>query len=598
MSKIIGIIFLFTYGICNHSQAQSIDSLMQMADQKGIAGEQILKMLLPILDKQVTQNPRVVIDAFPKAYTIATSIKDTSSMLHLLDMTGRSYGVKGRQDSATVYLFRGIRLVQNTTFTAEKALIYNSLGRLHRKDNFEQAIEYYNKALHYYTQQNNQEGIATVLNESGVAYEYGNRLSEALERYQASLQIQIKRKDSVGMGYALEFMSGVYLKLKKYSESESTLFKALDIRLQLKDTYALAANYTNLGHLYAALNKPKQANVYLLKSNAIASSFLNLRLENYNQLSILAEQQQEWQQAVYYTRKYQKIKDSLYNIDKEKLIAEINTQYQTDQQKIIIQEQKFDISKRNYLIAICMILLLCLIILGISWYKRIQLKQKSREKEIILQQQEEATKVVMAAEEAERERIARDLHDGVGQIMSAVKMNLSAFANNTNLLNEEDQHTLERITNLVDESCKEIRTVSHNMMPNAIIKNSLAAAVRNFIDKLDKKTLQVHLYTQGLDQHIDAKIESVFYRIIQESVNNVIKHAQATRLDISVIKDVEGIHATIEDNGIGFNSKSLANYNGIGLKNMQARVAFLNGSIEFDAQIGKGTLVAIYIPIL
>lgn len=213
-----------------------------------------------------------------------------------------------------------------------------------------------------------------------------------------------------------------------------------------------------------------------------------------------------------------------------------------------------------------------------------------------MRQQELAAQAVLEAEEDERQRIARDLHDGVGQMMSATKMNLSSFESEINFENKEQQRSFEKIISLVDESCREIRSVSHNMMPNSLLKNNLAAAVRDFIDKLDKKKLEIQLYTEGLDEKLDSNIEVVLYRVIQECVNNVIRHAGATTLDISITKEKDGISATIEDNGKGFDTKGTENFEGIGLKNIRTRVEYLKGTVDFDSSPGRGTLVALFVP--
>lgn len=214
-----------------------------------------------------------------------------------------------------------------------------------------------------------------------------------------------------------------------------------------------------------------------------------------------------------------------------------------------------------------------------------------------MKQQELSARAVIEAEEDERQRIARDLHDGVGQMMSAAKMNLSAFEAEMKFENKEQQVSFEKIIGLVDESCKEIRNVSHNMMPNALLKNSLASAIRDFIDKMDKKTLQVHLYTEGLDERLDSNVETVLYRVIQECVNNVIKHADASTLDIAVVKEKDGISATIEDNGKGFDMTGIEKFTGIGLKNIMTRVEYLKGTVDYDSSPGQGTVVALHVPL-
>jgi signal transduction histidine kinase len=135
------------------------------------------------------------------------------------------------------------------------------------------------------------------------------------------------------------------------------------------------------------------------------------------------------------------------------------------------------------------------------------------------------------------------------------------------------------------------------MMPNALLKSGLASAVKEFLDKLDNRVLKVNLYTEGLNERLDSNVETVLYRVIQECVNNVIKHSGASSLDISLIKDKDGIAATIEDNGRGFDTKDRQNFEGIGLKNIASRIGYLKGTVDFDSTPGQGTLVAIHVPI-
>ena len=174
---------------------------------------------------------------------------------------------------------------------------------------------------------------------------------------------------------------------------------------------------------------------------------------------------------------------------------------------------------------------------------------------------------------------------------------LSAFENEIQFSNESQKISSEKVIELVDESCKEIRSVSHQMMPNALLKSGLASAIKEFIDKLDSRVLKVNLHTEGLNERLDSNVETVLYRVIQECVNNVIKHAGANTLHISLIKDEDGIAATIEDNGKGFDTKDKLKFEGIGLKNIASRIGYLKGTVDFDSKPGSGTLVAIHVPI-
>ncbi|MEO6949698.1 MAG: ATP-binding protein [Ginsengibacter sp.] len=134
-------------------------------------------------------------------------------------------------------------------------------------------------------------------------------------------------------------------------------------------------------------------------------------------------------------------------------------------------------------------------------------------------------------------------------------------------------------------------------MPNALLKQGLAKAVRNFITQVKNPKLSINLYTEGLDEDLPEYSSAMLYRIIQECVNNVIKHSEATSLDISLLRNETEIRATIEDNGKGFDISQNNYKEGIGLQNIRDRITFLKGEVEIDSKAGKGTLIAIYIPI-
>ena len=181
--------------------------------------------------------------------------------------------------------------------------------------------------------------------------------------------------------------------------------------------------------------------------------------------------------------------------------------------------------------------------------------------------------------------------------MSAAKMNLSMVESELAFQNPEQKQAFEKAMSLVDEGCREVRSVSHQIMPNALLKSGLASAVREFINKIDQRVIKVNLYAEGLNERVDSLTEPVLYRVIQECVNNVIKHAAASQLDISVIRDGEGISVTIEDNGKGFNPGDKALAEGIGLKNIRSRVEYLKGTVEWDSSPGKGTVVMVHVPV-
>jgi signal transduction histidine kinase len=216
----------------------------------------------------------------------------------------------------------------------------------------------------------------------------------------------------------------------------------------------------------------------------------------------------------------------------------------------------------------------------------------------LLQQQELRSRAIIEAEEKERTRIARELHDGIGQQLSAAKLNISGLQASLNTNNNEEKVMIQNAIDLIDESVKEVRVVSHSMMPNALIKSGLVSAVREFINKISSSgSLRINLEIVGLTDRLEQTVETVLFRVLQELVNNIIKHAQATEVSIQLIRHETELTILIEDNGVGFNvDKVLDKEGGIGLKNIQSRVAFLNGQVFFDSHVDKGTTVTIEIP--
>jgi signal transduction histidine kinase len=280
-----------------------------------------------------------------------------------------------------------------------------------------------------------------------------------------------------------------------------------------------------------------------------------------------------------------------------KRFSEMETKFQTAKKDRQIQEQQFELTKKQYWLYGSIGFALLLLLLGYSFYRRYKLKQEKKLQLEVMKQQDLSTKAIISAEENERKRIAGELHDGVGQMMSAAKMNLSAIESEIVFKDQAQRNSFDKIIGMVDESCKEVRSVSHQMMPNALLKSGLATAVKEFIDKIDSRVIKINLHAEGLNERLDSDVETVLYRVIQECVNNVIKHSGANNLDISLIKDADGISATVEDNGRGFDTKDKQKFEGIGLKNISSRVTFLKGTVDFDSSPGKGTLVAIHVPI-
>ncbi len=592
---------LFIAGLCftaiAHAQGNE-DSLRAIMASKRPYEDQINASLKLLEHLEVNNFDSTIIEG-NKALQLARKHTDSTSVAEIKRHIGVASYFKGRYDVAAKNYYESIAILEKNNDKKKLAPVYHELAKLYSKTrDLDRSIQNYNKADTIFRELKDTSGLSMILNESAVVFEYKDDYKEALRRYTASLKLAESAGDSTAVSYALSKIAGVDVIEKNYEGAEQHLLRALAIRQAAKDPFAIALTYSDLGSAMNAKGDYTKANFYLFASNrtAIEMNYPELQSTNYNELADIAQKQGNYQKAYEYYQKRSSLRDSLYALEKTKQIEELNIKYETATREKEIEIQHNHIQLQKYLFIGLAGLILFGALLVHSQYRRYMLRKETQLQTEIFRQKEMAVKAVMEAEENERQRIARDLHDGVGQMMSAAKMNLSAFESGITFHDEEQKQAYEKIIRLVDESCKELRTVSHIMMPNAILKNNLAAAIREFVDKLGTKTLQVHVYTEGLDERIDSNVETVLYRVVQECVNNVIKHSGATTMDISLIRDKDGISGTIEDNGKGFDMIDNEQSEGIGLRNIITRIQFLKGTVDFDSAPGRGTVVALHVP--
>ena len=592
-------LFILVLFITATARAQvNVDSLRRVINSKQPYQEKITASI-KILENFETKNFDTTIIEGNKALALARKNTDSIAVAKIKRHIGVASYFQGKYDIAAKNYYESVAILEKANEKKELAPLYNELGELYRKTrDLDKAMQNYEKAAALFKQLNDSAGVSMILNESGVVYEYKADYKEALNRYTASLNLAEARGDSLSVSYAVSNIAGIFVIEKKYTEAEKNLLRALNIRQLLKDSFAIALTYSDLGVAMNGKGDYIKATSYLQMSNKLAETlqYVELQSNNYSELASVAQRKGQYQEAYEYYLKRSYLRDSLYAMEKTKQIAELNTKYESAKKEQQIKEQHNRIRMQNFLfIGIGGLALLTGLLIN-SQYRRNKLRQEAQMKTELMKQQEMAVKAVIEAEENERQRIAKDLHDGVGQMMSAAKMNLSAFESEVQFANDEQKKSLKKVIQLVDESCKEVRTVSHIMMPNALLKNNLAAAIHDFVNKLNNKTLQAHVNTIGLDERMDSNIETVLYRVMQECVHNAIKHAGATTLDISLIRDKDGISGTVEDNGKGFDAADKDNFEGIGLKNITTRIEYLKGTVDFDTAPGRGTVVAFHVP--
>lgn len=224
--------------------------------------------------------------------------------------------------------------------------------------------------------------------------------------------------------------------------------------------------------------------------------------------------------------------------------------------------------------------------LGLGYKQKLIYEEQNRQKEINLQ-------VVLQAQEEERSRIARELHDGVVQQIGSVILRSRNLFSQKNIIN--DQESKELLKSLEDSN-KDLRNISHQMMPRALKELGVISALNDLLEgSLTYLNINFNIEHFNITERLPEKIEVTIYRIVQELINNIIKHSKATEVTLQLFKANQSIVLIVEDNGIGF---SLSKRNkGIGLLNISSRLDMVKGNVNFEPSPKSGTLVTIKIPI-
>ena len=236
------------------------------------------------------------------------------------------------------------------------------------------------------------------------------------------------------------------------------------------------------------------------------------------------------------------------------------------------------------------------------WQRSKTLKQKEHLHglEIEKNNQQHAIKnltAMLAGEEKERTRLARDLHDGLGGLLSSTKLGLSSLAEGSNEQSSV-KNGITRSIELLDDAVDELRRLAHNLMPDLIIKYGLKEALKDYAARMSQTNCQVECEFIQFESKLSVEHQISLYRIIQELVNNALKHAAASNIFIQLSAHKERLHITIEDDGKGFDTKKIDLQHSAGMHNIQSRLSFLHGDMKVISVLGEGTTIEIEMPVI
>jgi two-component system NarL family sensor kinase len=657
MKYFLTLFFLFSLCILKGQTAN--DSLINLFNSPKITDTVKLSLAGDISWNFLSDDVAKAMIYAKKELVLAQAINHKRGMAQAYSDIGNVFNRMGLFDSTLSYYKSALKIRQSLNDHVKAAGIYSNIATVYlNQSRFKEALEINFKSLKIYEQIADTANQAKILGNIGVLY-YNLDQNESAYKFdlkglrlarlshsrltEANIMVQIAgvkydlgiRKDTVfnkrdvdsslyyfseaekiltgfnalySLGALANNMGRVYTVLKDYNKATQYYDKALAYRQQMNDSYSIGLSYLALGNLHKLQKNYQKSIGYYEKASAVfldVKDYMNLK-QAYGGMSVVYEDLKDYQKAMKFHQLYAQYIDSVYTQENIDQMAEMQTKYDVEKKDLELAKNKAELESKekqvfikNIIIISIIVLLVSISLVGFLFYRKKQIEQQAKLDAEVASQKEIRTKAILDAEEKERRRIAQDLHDGVGQLLSAAKLNLSHLDSKITAQTEEQKVAMQNALSLVDDSVKEVRAVSHNMMPNTLIKLGLASAVREFITKLgNAPTLKVDLEIVGLDTRLDNQIETVLYRVIQEIVNNIIKHAKASHISMQLIRLETELNIMIEDNGVGFDTDKLASFEGIGLKGIQTRIEFLNGSVHFDSSVGRGTTVIIDVPLV
>jgi signal transduction histidine kinase len=530
---------------------------------------------------------------FDQTNALAIKYGNKKHELSAIRLTGYAYAKQGKFNMALDYFLKCLTIYENERWTND----HNYLGTLtniceinRRLGNTETAILYlkkaeekmnmeppdfftlahvwnefafnylkqgdWEKALHYVLKSEERHGGGTVnfCYAKGILatiYLQQNDYNRALEYAKESQQLAELLNDFSLHAYAGKILSDVYLALKRYPEAEAAVLKVLDS----------CATYSD--DILALVENIAMANIYMGNR----------------------------EKAAHYLKKYSEINAQYSEKSYQTFISDLAIKYETEKKELRIaaleEERKF----YTWLSLACAAtLLLAIGLLSVRHRLNVQ-KRKIAEQQVKQLEQEKqliATQAELDGETAERSRLARDLHDGLGGMLSVVKLNLKDIKPYA-IMDGADVEHFGKALDILDQSIGELRRVAHHIMPESLMRCGLKVSLEDFCRAIPV----AHFQYLGDNSRLDSRLEILIYRCAYELVNNAVKHARATAINVQLMLDNGVISLTVNDNGVGFDPQTTDS--GMGLVNIRTRIAGHNGKMNILSSPESGTEVCIEI---
>jgi signal transduction histidine kinase len=588
-------------------------------------------------------NPETAIQAMEASIAIAQKINYPLGLSVAYGLRAGLLFYEMKLDTCQLLLDKAFALVKNKNEPAYKNQAANLINRYaaieQRKQNFDLAVERYQQAALIFNETGEQlklifsfynlSGIYKFLGDTSRMFYYANETNKLALQSKDPVSIirglialgdaycVVKNYDSayfisrMGLGMAqrqdLTFAIGIFNnfiglyytnRTLQYDSAIVHFKRALESFNKINIQYDIALVYQNMGNAY--LKKRDFANAVRFSKKAVAlAKELKLDQVLYFGLKDLVRAEEERgniAESYQHMKNFVEVSEALQNKNNQKKVYELESRYLDQQKEIQLFAKEKIIEKKNllnYLLGSGVLSLIMIFALLYRNYRHKQGLQLQRIADLETEKKLMAAEAVLKGESQERTRLAQDLHDGLGGMLSGIKYSFKSMKGQL-VMTPENSLAFERSMDMLDDSIQEMRRVAHNMMPEALVKFGLNTALKDFCQDINQTgALQLSFQSIGLEEAvIDQTTSITIYRIVQELVNNTMKHSGARACLVQVSLRQPVLSVTVEDDGSGFDA-SLAE--GMGWKNIRTRVEFLKGKLDVQSENKKGTSVHIEI---
>jgi signal transduction histidine kinase len=453
---------------------------------------------------------------------------------------------------------------------------------------------------------------ADYYNSYGNMYIYENEHIKAKEFFDIAREIGLKNSLYKHLSKTEYNYAYLLSREEKYLEAQKYYTKSLEWARKSGDKYDICDAMYKVAFMSYYMEDFNKANKLLLEALEYAENIKSkiLKRNILDVLLYLEAQRGNYKLAYDYLQMYVDVIYEIFSEDDQKQTNFLNAKYEAAKKEHEIskllnekQIQLLELEKRNNLLYLFGIIIIAIVIVLYFLKQNYRNRKRIIENDLLIREQKVkelekekqivAIQAALTGEENERFRIARELHDGLGGILSGSKMALESYKNKSEADSERIEQLNKTLT-LIDTSISELRRIARNLMPQTLLNSGLKEALSEYCNTLENREDQkISFRFYGMDTRLKQSFELTLYRIVQELINNAIKHSKGSEANIQLVQDENRISLTVQDNGIGFNKNEMDSFKGHGLNNIKTRVESLNGHLEIDTAIGKGTEINI-----